>query len=238
MLAFLLCFSIPFLNRLTQRPRVQESTKSRLQREYKAHKVKSYDSARVDMYNTVDCSNNELFLVYGGNTFDWKCGGTKKPSSTYVNAEHVVPQSFFKSKTPMVSDLNHLFSAPAKLNNVRSNYKFAEFDYSECAQHCKDFECQSGAPSSNPDAYSCLSHSRTWMPRKEDRGRIARAVLYFFTMYDEYDISLVGSAETFKKWNRQYAPDSIEKARNELVNKTQGNRNPYIDDPSLADEVF
>lgn len=238
MLAFLLCLNIPFLDRLGFRPRVQESTKARLQRLYKDHKVKSYENARNDMYNIVDCTNNELYLVYGSTTYDWQCGGSKRPSGTYVNAEHVVPQGFFKSQTPMVSDLHHIFSSPSKINNKRSSYKFAEFDYSECAEHCKDFDCEAGPPPSNPDAYSCLSKDRTWMPPKNDRGRIARAVLYFFTMYDDYDISLVGRADTFKQWNRQYAPDSMEKERNDRVNRTQGNRNPYIDDPSLVDQVF
>jgi hypothetical protein len=67
---------------------------------------------------------------------------------------------------------------------------------------------------------------------------VARAVLYFFTMYDGIDISTVGSVATFKAWNPAYAPGAWELARNERLNKTQHNRNPYIDDPTLADQVF
>lgn len=235
---FLLCFSfqLPFFSSKTK-ARVQESTKDRLKRLYKDHKVMSYATARTHMYNDIDCADGEIFLIYGGSTYPWKCGGTKKPSATDVNCEHLIPQSTFGKKSPMVSDVNHLFPAPAKLNSVRSNYKFAEVDYSECAQFCKDDSCSTSKPS-NPDEYSCLTKSKEWMPRKDDRGRIARAIFYFYTMYDDYHISTVGDVETFKDWNKKYAPDAIEKARNEAVNKTQGNRNPYIDDPSLVDEVF
>jgi endonuclease I len=76
------------------------------------------------------------------------------------------------------------------------------------------------------------------MPRRDDRGIVARAVLYFFTMYDGIDIATVGSVDTFKKWNLAYLPAAWERGRNDRLNKTQGNRNPYIDDPSLANEVF
>lgn len=189
------------------------------------------------MYNIENCDGGKINLIYGGNTFDWKCGGSKIPSATYVNAEHTIPQSTFHEKTPMVSDLNHLFSSPAKLNNARSNYKFAQFDYSQAKKFCKDFDCQTTVPS-NPDDYSVLSKSNTWMPRKDDRGQIARAVLYFYTMYDDYTISTVGDVNTFKEWNRLYPPNSKELSRNEAINKTQGNRNPYIDDPSLADQAW
>lgn len=222
---------------LTGHAKPQESVKDRLRRLYKDHTVWSYSDARTHMYNEVDCSGNQIRLLYGGNYYDWTCGGSTKPDSTYVNAEHVVPQSLFDSKTPMVSDLNHLYASPAKLNNVRSNYPYAEVSYDDCAQWCIDFACSTTRPS-NPDDYSCLSKAKTWMPRKDDRGIVARAVFYFFTMYDGIDIGVVGSVDTFKKWNAAYLPGEWERGRNERMNKTMGNRNPYIDDPSLAEQVF
>ena len=214
-----------------------ETTKARLKRLYSDHKSFSYKQARIHMYNTIDCSNNQIRLIYGGNTYSWKCGQTSIPSANYVNAEHTVPQSTFDEKTPMVSDLHHLFSAPSKLNNKRSNYPFAQVDYSKCKSFCKDNECTTTVPS-NPDDYSCLIEGNKWMPRKEDRGQIARAVLYFYTMYTDYDMSDVGDLSTFKTWNKQYPPSQLEKTRNELINQTQGNRNPYIDDYTLVDEAF
>ncbi|KAI5532136.1 endonuclease I family [Trichomonas vaginalis G3] len=179
-------------------------------------------------------------MVYGSSTFPWKCGQRAIPSDKYVNAEHTVPQSFFNSKTPMVSDLHHLFSAPKTLNGARSNYKFDEFPYSECIKFCKDNECQTTAPS-NPDQYSCLHKSKKkWMPVKKDRGQVVRAIFYFFTVYGEKycKLSDLGDLSTLKSWNQNYPPSDFEILRNNIVNQTQGNINPYIDDYSLVNQAF
>lgn len=225
-----------FLKGHAKRTRIKETVRERLKRLYKDHTVRSYDQARVQMYNEVDCDNDELNLIYSGSNYNWKCHQTKKPSATDVNAEHIVPQSTFKSKTPMVSDLHHLLPAAAKLNNLRSNYNFTEVDYSECKQFCRGMKCSTQVPS-DPDIYSCITKNKKWIPIKQDRGRVARAVLYFYTMYDEYPMS-VGELSLFKKWNNDYLPNDYEKMRNERINVSQGNRNPYIDDPSLVDQAF
>ena len=224
------------LRHLKTRLSPRETVKERLKRLYSDHVVRSYDKARTVMYNEVDCDEDSIVLIYSGSTYDWICHQSKKPSATYVNAEHIVPQSTFDKKTPMVSDLHHLLPAASKLNNMRSNYNFTEVDYDQCQQFCREMSCSKNRPS-NPDEYSCLTKDRKWMPMKEDRGRVARAVLYFYTMYDQYPIS-VGEIELFKKWNRLYKPGQFEKLRNERLNISQGNRNPYIDDPSLADLAF
>lgn len=213
------------------------SFKQDLKAKYKDHKVVSYAATRILMYNTVDCEDNKLYLIYGGVPYNWKCGQNKNPPLDDINAEHTVPQSFFNKLQPMVSDLHHLISAPHTLNEARSNYKFAEFDYSKCQKFCHGLTCQTSHPS-NPDDYSCLSNDNQWMPRKADRGQVARMVLYFFTMYDDYDISRVGDLKTFLKWNSQYAPSDHEITRNNVLNRTQGNRNPYIDHPEWANQAF
>ena len=212
--------------------------RQQLKDKYRKHKTMSYKNARIEMYNNVDCENNQIHLIYGGNTYSWTCGGSGIPSSTVVNAEHIVPQSFFNKKAPMVCDMHHLFSSPSKLNNRRSNYPFKEMEYSQCAEFCKDNTCSSSYPA-NPEEYSCLGKDKkSWMPRAADKGEVARAVLYFFTMYDMVDMDKVGSLETFKQWNRDYPPSAREKARNEQVNISQGNRNPYIDDYTLVDQAW
>ena len=223
---------------LFQRPKLGETVREQLRRLYSYHKVYNYNDARKDMYNSADCHNNEMYLVYGGNTYDWKCGGSTLPSATIINAEHTIPQSFFGKRYPMVSDIHHIFAAPSKLNNVRSNYPFVQMDYSQCAEFCKDYSCSTDIPS-NPDDYSCLGKdSNSWMPIKSGRGQVARAIFYFFTMYDDVQMDQVGDINTFKQWNKDFPPTDIEKARNDAINKTQGNRNPYIDDFTLVDKAF
>lgn len=208
-----------------------------LRKQYADHKVVSYKETRIIMYNQADCENNKLYLIYGGEPYTWKCNQKVNPPLSDINAEHTVPQSFFGKQQPMVTDLHHLISAPHVLNELRSNYKFNEFDYSKCDKFCKGLTCSTTTPS-NPSEYSCLSKTKEWMPREADRGQVARMVLYFYTMYPEYDMSKVGNLNTFLKWHKSYPPSDREKTRNAVINKTQGNANPYILHPEWVEKAW
>ena len=212
--------------------------REKLKLQYKDHKVYTYNTARVYMYNNVDCTDNQLFLIYSGTTYPWTCGRTSKPSPRDVNAEHSVPQSFFDKKVPMVSDLHHIYPASSNINGARSDFMYTEVDYSQCKKFCHDLTCTKTKPTSNFDDYSCLTNSNEFMPRKADRGQVARGLFYFFTVYDKYDISMVGSVSLLKRWNKQFPPTEQEKTRNDRLNQTQGNRNPYVDDYTLVDKAF
>lgn len=72
-------------------------------------------------------------------------------------------------------------------------------------------------------------------PREKARGNIARAMLYMHTRYGvpiENDLM-----EMFKQWNRKDPPSKQEISRNDRIEKLQGQRNPYIDDPGLAEQI-
>ena len=44
--------------------------------------------------------------------------------------------------------------------------------------------------------------------------------------------------ETFlRKWNEQDPVDDAEMARNDAIEKLQGDRNPFIDYPNLAQDI-
>ena len=44
--------------------------------------------------------------------------------------------------------------------------------------------------------------------------------------------------EVLKAWNKLDPPNEVEKARNNTVQKIQGNRNPFVDFPELIDQAF
>lgn len=70
-------------------------------------------------------------------------------------------------------------------------------------------------------------------PRDISKGNIARSILYMNLQYKlpvPADIMAV-----MKAWNRADPPSEQEKVRNDRIEKLQGRRNPYIDNPSLAD---
>lgn len=49
----------------------------------------------------------------------------------------------------------------------------------------------------------------------------------------------LGDLQSLKEWNRNYPPTSQERRRNDIIaGWYQGNRNPFIDNPSLVDSLF
>src|SRR5699024_4548168 len=47
------------------------------------------------------------------------------------NAEHVVPQSWFRAREPMKGDLHHLFACEPKCNSFRSNFPYYECEVND-----------------------------------------------------------------------------------------------------------
>lgn len=143
------------------------------------------------------------------------------------NAEHVVPQSWFKAKEPMKGDLHHLFACEPECNNVRSNFPY--FDFNLCSDvdskyykdHCGTYEIGGFEP-------------------EYGKGAVARASLYFLIRYPgkimkkfrkRIDVALL------KRWHLQFPVTTYEKHRNQAVFEIQGNRNPFIDFPELVEKI-
>ena len=147
-----------------------------------------------------------------------------------INAEHTWPQSFFKKRGPMRSDLHHLMPTFMHVNSMRGRLPF-------------------GPVSNNSVNYGTRSGARrgggSFEPPDSAKGRVARSMLYFFTRYLGTNIlprDFVQSfwnsrIELFLAWNRAYPPSAFERWRNSQVAAVQGNRNPFIDNPSLADAI-
>ena len=220
----------------------KETVREMLKRLYGDHNVLSYEASRISIYNKVDCTNNQLTMLYSNATHSWTCGQNKKPSATIINPEHVVPQSFFDhQKEPYQSDQHHLFASSAVVNNARGHLPFVELDMNKCYKWCHGLERVKEFPTgADLDRYSCVGEDKaSFMPAKQDRGRVARAIFYFYTVYPEITtMSNLSSIDLLKKWNRDFPPDAQELERQERINQTQGNRNPYIDNPSYVDEAW
>ncbi len=70
-------------------------------------------------------------------------------------------------------------------------------------------------------------------PNNEIKGEVARAILY---IHAEYDLKVPGPINMFIDWNNIDPPSAHEKTRNDLIEKIQGNRNKFIDNPKLAEK--
>ncbi|MDX6770746.1 MAG: endonuclease [Elusimicrobiota bacterium] len=145
-----------------------------------------------------------------------------------MNVEHVWPQGHFDKRLPMRSDLHHLMATFIHPNGVRGNVPFGVVR---------------GRPTYSNDA-GTKGDGRVFEPADFSKGRVARAMLYFYARYRGEAILSNGGPrwwdqqiETLLDWNRRFPPDAEERARNDRVERFQGNRNPFVDDHTLADRV-
>ena len=145
-----------------------------------------------------------------------------------MNAEHSWPQSFFNQALPMRADLHHIFPTFMKPNNTRGSEPFAMVSRA-------DYATASGSKNG----------SEGFEPANAAKGDIARAMLYFVVRYYDQNIKdgvsykdfWTSRVPMFLEWDRQDPPDAAEKRRNDLIAKFQGNRNPFVDDTTLAGRI-
>ena len=59
-----------------------------------------------------------------------------------------------------------------------------------------------------------------------------------FYMHQEYQLPIEAPlAEMLKQWNHDDPPSWEEKRRNKKINELQGTKNPFIDNPKLANDL-
>lgn len=199
-----------------------------------------YDGARSFLFGKfylvkLDASNYGINEKYCDRIYqkdDFKRGSQPGPGivpdSTIINVEHTWPQSRFSGKYPkdlQKADLHHLFPTDSKMNSLRGNNPFGEVVHDNGPTACSASRFGSGKDSSL-DVFE---------PPQAHKGHVARALFYFSV---RYDLPIRPSEEVIlKKWNKENPVDAEEMARNEEIFKTQGNRNPFVDYPELADAI-
>ena len=195
------------------------------------HTAVGYGPARHYLYTQLHVTNNDsrgpiLKEVYCNRE---EAATGNDPASTDINCEHTWPQSKFTKSFPtelQKSDMHHLFPADSKANGVRGNFDFAEVNSNGNLKNCS---------ASASGASVTSGGSNYFEPPVEHRGNVARALFYFAV---RYKISMSKDQETFlRKWNEQDPVDDAEMARNDAIEKLQGDRNPFIDYPNLAQDI-
>lgn len=149
------------------------------------------------------------------------------PDNNIINVEHTWPQSRFTGKHPkglQKADLHHLFPTDSKANSIRGNVQFGEV-----VREAKPVNCVASR-------FGAASDGRTvFEPPKNQRGNTARALFYFSL---RYDLPITpGEEAALKKWSQDDPVDEDEQHRNEEIFKAQGNRNPFVDFPDLAERI-
>jgi len=217
-------------------------------------------------FDGIDVVNGEVLDMYSNcawtPTTD-QCGSITGICGCY-NREHLVPQSLFNEAYPQKSDRHHLFLTDGKVNGMRSSYPFGETNTTTGFSSVSNGEKALGKLGASSSGYT----GTVYEPADEAKGDIARAVMYMAIRYATADVckKYGGSANSypvttwsnamfskdlsknyglsdnavavFLKWHRADPPSAKEIARNNGVEKKQGNRNPFIDLPDLVEYLW
>ncbi len=164
------------------------------------------------------------------------------------NKEHVWAKSRgdFGTAPGPGTDVHHLRAADVTTNSARSNRNF---------DNCSEPYVDSGGNYSGATPSFTSSTDWVWQPRAAIKGDIARMIFYMVVRYEgsngEPDLELTDTnlsngdksplharMTTLLQWHNDDPVDDAERTRNDVVYSYQQNRNPFIDHPEYACEIW
>lgn len=205
----------------------------------------------LDMYSENPNGADAYEYQYGSNQQDDGSGGTSEGQK--FNREHIIPQSYFNSQTPMYSDAHSVVPSDKYVNAQRGNFPFSKVGSATLTT-------TNGSKKGNNlnSGYSAGYSGVVFEPIDEFKGDIARIFFYFATRYEDQLVDFYNSTDasstqtkvmfdgtsnhsfsnTFLNvlytWHIQDPVSQREIDRNNAIYNRQGNRNPYIDHPEYA----
>jgi endonuclease I len=153
----------------------------------------------------------------GGNNGQW--------NREHVYAKSIATPALSTSSPSAGTDCHNLKPADVQTNGTRGNKKFA-------------------SGSGNGGVVGA-----NWYPGDEWKGDVARILMYMYVRYNSQckpgnicvgnpvsvDLNMVDLLLT---WNIEDPVNAYESNRNDIIYNTQGNRNPFIDNPYLATLIW
>ena len=210
--------------------------------EYSVSNPLGYNGARDQMYSSIDKVNGQIIGVYTGYTIT--SNNRTDAFNKGINTEHVWPQGLFDKNEPMRGDIHHIFPTRIEANSARSNYPFDEIPDNQTDKWFYLSNESNGIPSSNIDLYSELDNGRAFEPREDFKGNVARAIFYFWSVYQNRavvkdDVSFFnGMKDVLYDWHKRDPVDEMEWNRSLGAEQVQGNKNPFVHDSTLVDRVY
>ncbi len=169
--------------------------------------------------------------------------GSKGSAVSGMNIEHSVAKSWWGgNQNNAYCDIHHLNPSDQNANSRKSNYPLGELT-SVSWDNGVTFVGKANIDGSSMNAYE---------PCDEYKGDFARVFMYMFTCYQDltweytwmnyekstYPTLKPWAVKLLLKWHKQDPVSEKEVNRNNAVYAVQGNRNPYVDYPQLADYVW
>jgi endonuclease I len=204
------------------------------------------------IYQTTDSKNGKVWDMYSdipGGTAPYlftfitdQCGtySGEGPIAGCYNREHTVPQSWFSSASPMVSDLYHVVPTDGHVNGKRSNYPYGDVTSASWTS----------LNGSKLGTSAVTGYTGTvFEPIDSFKGDFARIYFYMATRYKDEIPSWTGepfsagdliawAKNMFLQWNALDPVSEKERQRNNTGYSFQHNRNPYVDHPEWITSVW
>ena len=186
--------------------------------------------------------SDKIYLIQQGQS------GTKSFSANKMQREHSVPKSWWKQNgsveyTPAYSDMWNLYPSDGPANQAKLNYPFGEVRTATFDNGVSKV----GSPMSGQGG-GCAN---VFEPADEYKGDFARSMFYMATVYDDinwvinymfqknsYPTLVPWAVNMLLQWSREDPVSQKEIDRNDLVEQYQGNRNPFVDFPNLAEFIW
>ena len=197
-------------------------------------KPSSYTNAWTILEETDAYDDKNIECFYTGQKIAKTSRSSSGASGLKWNREHVWAKShgFGNLKSNYAYyDAFHLHATEERINNNRGNMPFDE------------------VTGGKKDNFGNEWNSTAFEPRDEVKGDVARSLFYMVVRYEDSSLDLeledkltsttnkepvLGKLSTLVKWAYEDPVSDDEKARNEVVYKYQGNRNPFIDNPEFV----
>ena len=226
-----------------------------------------YDGLWSAFKTTDKKSNGKVWDMYSDCSWTFgsdQCGSYSSECDCY-NREHSIPKSWFGGSTSGPGcDIFHLVPTDGKVNGMRSNYAFGEvssasYTYDGAKKGSAKSITIIGGNTIAGNTGTTISFSGTvFEPRDEYKGDFARGYMgsllkwagdqsfttgegskIFTTNFTtgSFGLTKYGVA-LLMKWHRQDPVSQKEIDRNNGIQQTQGNRNPFIDYPYLAEYIW
>lgn len=211
------------------------------------HTVFSYGSLWI-YFAQADCRPENKSMVwdmYSDNTYYFR-GGTSGVSG--MHKEHSLPKSWWGGYDETqgyagYTDINHLYPANGDANMAKSNYPLGEVSSASFDNGVSKV----GSPKTGQGG-GC---SAVFEPDDRYKGDFARTYFYMACAYQHYHWKYTymmnnsswktlneWSIEMLCRWARADAVSDKEVDRNEAVQRSQNNRNPFIDIPQLFEYIW
>ena len=192
------------------------------------------------------------------------CGNYSNECDCY-NREHSIPKSWYGGSTSGPGcDIFHLVPTDGKVNGIRSNFAFGEVGSADYNKHgnkkgsAKSITIIGGNTIAGNTGATISCSGTVFEPRDEYKGDFARGYMGALLRWAGEKAFTTGEgAKTFTtnfstgsfgltkygvallmKWHRQDPVSKKEIDRNNGIQQTQGNRNPFIDYPYLAEYIW